>query len=221
MLLALVLSASLGAGAFAVDDMATTAEYTQQADSLTLTAPVAFGNTLGGVFSGTLDWNSVDRIFLEAATDGENPDIFFAVELLGWDGSAWQLINAYSADTAGLTTSFGLLELQLSTRGSGDFSNFRGLQFTSNSLPLGAGGLIIRSVVGSTGPIEPVVTSTSYAGGDFTMTWSGTGVIPVIVQRREALESGQWTAIAQGIASGTYTDTDPPTGKAFYRVVVP
>jgi hypothetical protein len=53
------------------------------------------------------------------------------------------------------------------------------------------------------------------------MTWSGTGVIPVIVQRREALESGQWTAIAQGIASGTYTDTDPPTGKAFYRVIVP
>jgi hypothetical protein len=64
MFLALVLSASLGTSAFEVDDSATTAEYTQQADSLTLTAPVAFGNTLGGVFSGTLDWNSVDRIFL-------------------------------------------------------------------------------------------------------------------------------------------------------------
>jgi hypothetical protein len=221
MLLALVLSASLGTGAFEVDDPGTTAAHTQLADSLTLTPPLTFGNTLSGVFAETLDWTSVDRIFLDAAIDGVNPEVFFSLELYGWDGSNFQLINIYQADTSGFTTSFGLLELQLSAAGSGDFSTFRGLQFTSNSLPEGSGGLTIRSVVGSAGPIVPVVTSTSYADGDFTLTWSGTGVLPVIVQRRESLETGQWTAIAQGVATGTYTDTDPPPDKAFYRVVVP
>jgi hypothetical protein len=221
MLLALVLSASLGTGVFEVDDAGTTAEHTQQADSLTLTAPLTFGITLSGVFAANLDWTSVDRIFLDAAIDGVNPEVFFSLELYGWDGSTFQLINIYQGVTTGLSSSFGLLELELSAAGSGDFSTFRGLQFTCNSLPEGSGGLTIRSVVGSAGPIVPVVTSTSYVDGDFTLTWSGTGTLPVIVQRRASLETGQWTAIAQGVATGEYTDTDPPPGKAFYQVVVP
>jgi hypothetical protein len=221
MLLALVLSASLGTSAFEVDDQGTNAEYTQQSDSLTLTAPLSFGKTLSGIFAGALDWTLVDRIYLEAAVDGPNPEVFFGLELYGWDGATFQLINTYQAVTTGLTSSFGLVELELSATGSGDFSNFRGLQFTSNSLPEGNGGLIIRSVVGSAGPIEPVITSASYADGGFTLTWSGTGMLPVIVQRRESLETRQWTAIAQGVATGTYTDPDPPAGRAFYRVVVP
>ena len=208
-------------GNFEVDDQETTAEYTQQADALTLTPPLAFGNTLGGLFAGTLDWTSVDRIYLDVALDGPNPEVFFGLELYGWDGANFQLINTYQAVTTGLTSSFGLVELELSAAGSGDFSNFRGLQFTSNSLPEGNGGLIIRSVVGSAGPINPVITSVSYADGGFTLAWSGTGTLPVIVQRRESLEIGEWVAIAQGVATGTYTDADAPPGRAFYRVIVP
>lgn len=49
----------------------------------------------------------------------------------------------------------------------------------------------------------------------------GTGFLPVIVQRRESLETGHRTAIAQDVARGTCTDTDPPPGQAFHRVVVP
>ena len=221
MLLALVLSASLGTSAFQVDEQATNAEYTQQADALTLTPPLSFGNTLGGIFAGTLDWTSVDRIYLDVALDGPNPEIFFGVELYGWDGVNFHLINTYQAVTSDLTSSFGLVELELSDAGSGDFSNFRGLQFTSNSVPEENGGLIIRSVVGSAGPIEPVITSTSYADGDFTMTWSGTGTLPVNIQRRESLIADTWITVAQGVADGQYTDALPPPRQAFYRVVVP
>jgi hypothetical protein len=51
---------------------------------------------------------------LEAAIDGENPEVFFSLELYGWDGANFQPINTYQAVTTGLTSSFVLLELELS-----------------------------------------------------------------------------------------------------------
>ncbi len=221
MLAALVLWASLGDADFIVDGPNTTAPYVQQSGSLTLVPPLSFPDLLTGEFSQSLDWSTIDRIFLEIAVAEANPGIFFSFELYGWDGADLQLINSYEGHTEALSSSFSLLELRLNTAGSGDFSNLRVIQFTCNTLPDVPGGLVFRSLVGSAGPIVPVVTSASYADGDFTLTWSGTGTLPVIVERRASLGAGQWTAIAQGVATGQYTDTDPPAGKAFYRVVVP
>lgn len=222
MLLALVLSAALGQGEFEVDQGNATASYQQDAQSLTLIPPVTPGATLGGAFRGSaLDWSSAREIFLLAAVDGENPLARFTLEFYEvFEGGA-RLINSYTGSTVGTSSAFGLIKLELQALGSGDFSSLQGLQFTWEGLAEGEGGLIIRSVVGSAGPIVPVVTSTSYVDGDFTLTWSGTGALPVVVERRESLETGQWTAIAQGVATGEYTDTDPPEGAAFYRVVVP
>jgi hypothetical protein len=220
-LLAVLLSASLGSTELTVDPLTSTAGHEQEAFSLTLLAPLFSSATVSGEFSQSRDWSSVDRIFVEAAIDGENPQAFFSLELYGWDGLGLELINTYAGITTGLSSSFGLLELELLTPGSGDFSNFRALQFVCNSLLEDGGGLTIRSVVGSAGPIVPVITSAAHSADKFTMTWSGTGVLPVNVERRNSLEAGGWTTVAQGNATGHYTDDSPPSGKAFYRVVVP
>jgi hypothetical protein len=65
------------------------------------------------------------------------------------------------------------------------------------------------------------ITSTSYSANAFSLTWSGTGSLPVTIQRREALASGQWTAIGQQVTTGQFTDANTPPGQAFYRVVYP
>jgi hypothetical protein len=76
-------------------------------------------------------------------------------------------------------------------------------------------------------PVAPVpapvitITSTSYSANAFSLTWSGTGSLPVTIQRREALASGQWTAIGQQVTTGQFTDPNTPPGQAFYRVVYP
>jgi hypothetical protein len=220
-LLAVLLTASFGSSELVVDDAGTTAIYSQQPASLSLLSPVDFSATLAGSYSASFDWSPVDTIFVEAAVDGANPNVQFSLELYGWDGSAFQFINGYQGFTAGLGSAFSLVELQLSTPGSGDFSNFQGIQFTIDSVPEVSAGLTLRSVVGSAGPIDPTITSVAFNDGSFTMTWSGTGMLPVNIKRRESLIEDTWITVAQGVADGQYTDALPPPRQAFYRVVVP
>lgn len=64
------------------------------------------------------------------------------------------------------------------------------------------------------------VTSVQHTNGAFQLDWAGSGTNAVVVQRREALASGSWTNIASNNITGTHTDTNPPVGAGFYRVVV-
>ena len=223
MLLALIFSLSLGAEGLVVDENNTTAPYAQEAQALSLLSPVSFfGNTLFGSFGGSpSDWTAIDNLYLSGAVQGSSPDAFLAVDLFGLQNGELQLINSYELLVQGIGASPRLLALQLKSPGSGDFSSLKSIQFTWEGEIPGGSALVLYSLVGSQGAIDPVITSVGYANGEFQMTWTGTGVLPVNIERRSSLTTGQWAAVAQGVASGTYTDTNPPMGQAFYRVVVP
>ncbi len=66
----------------------------------------------------------------------------------------------------------------------------------------------------------PVVTSVQHTNGTLRLEWIGSGTNAVAVQRREALAAGSWSNIASNNLAGTHTDTNPPAGVGFYRLVV-
>lgn len=61
----------------------------------------------------------------------------------------------------------------------------------------------------------------SVSGNTFNFAWTGTGSIPMNVQRRGSLSDGNWSAIATNIASGFFSDTNAPVDGSFYRAVLP
>ena len=219
MLAVLVLSAGLGASSLVVDTEFTTAPYFQTTDALVLSSPANEAESLFGYFSaGPQDWSSVNLLYLRAAPAGSNPWVFSTVALLDED---LRTIATYEVSPELLGNDFGLLPLRLTQTGSGDPTRLSGLEFVWNgSVPEGS-GLALQSLVGASAPITPSVTSALYAVGKFTMTWSGTGNLPVNVQRRESLDSGEWITVAGGVTTSSYMDSSAPAGRAFYRVVVP
>jgi formylglycine-generating enzyme len=64
------------------------------------------------------------------------------------------------------------------------------------------------------------VTSVQHTNGALRLDWDGSGTNAVLVQRREALSSGSWTNLVSNNIAGTHTDTNPPVGAGFYRLVV-
>lgn len=64
------------------------------------------------------------------------------------------------------------------------------------------------------------VTPTYNLATGFRFFWSGTGAIPMNVQRTPSL-LGIWSVISSNNATGQFTDPAPPVGKAFYRAVLP
>ena len=66
----------------------------------------------------------------------------------------------------------------------------------------------------------PRITAAGHSNGVFSLAWTNTGVNPVTVERRDSLTSGSWTAIASNNATGVHSDTNAPSGQAFYRVVM-
>jgi hypothetical protein len=222
LLLAFIFSLSLGSLGLEIDEEAATANYQQEIDRLNLVPPVFFSGSLGGGFvDSPWNWSSVDTIFLDVAIYQANPDAFFTLRLFGAGPGGPQLINAYEGSTGGIDADFSLLRLNRSSEGSDDFSNLVGMEFVWEGPGQPGGGLTIRNLVGAQGEISPVITSSVYELGAFTLTWSGTGALPVNVQRRQSLDTGGWSVIAQQITVGSYTDLAPPEGQAFYRVVVP
>jgi hypothetical protein len=219
MLSALVLSASLGAAFFSVDEGFTIAPHRQTEDSLLLDGPFDSGDVLYGYYlERPLDWSSAEDLRLNVRWIGDHPNVLFYVTLLDEND---QTIGTYSGATSSIGNDFSLLPLSLTESGTGDATRLSGLGISWG----GAGGeqssMEIQSLVGLEAPIQPVITFVGYVDGSFTMTWSGTGTLPVNIERRESLIEDTWITVAQGVADGQYTDALPPPRQAFYRVVVP
>ncbi|TVR48995.1 MAG: hypothetical protein EA425_13245 [Puniceicoccaceae bacterium] len=70
-------------------------------------------------------------------------------------------------------------------------------------------------------PAIPVIVEFAMDGTTAELVWTGTGTTPVNVLRSTTLATGSWELLAEGVTAGTFTDEDPPVGKAFYMVVVP
>lgn len=67
----------------------------------------------------------------------------------------------------------------------------------------------------------PVAVAPTYGpAAGFRFFWTGTGTIPMNVQRTTSL-TGTWSVLSTNNTAGQYTDPTPPAGKAFYRAVLP
>jgi len=68
---------------------------------------------------------------------------------------------------------------------------------------------------------QPSATLPNFAQSTgFQFSWTGTGLIPMNIQRSTSL-NGPWSLVSSGNISGAYTDTSPPSGQSFYRAVLP
>ena len=109
-------------------------------------------------------------------------------------------------------------------RGNAPIVGQTGLKFPSNSL--------VYYLPGSSGwqptfagrPVQsfvPIAVSPAMnVSTGFRFFWTGTGLIPMNVQRSTLL-SAPWVVVSPSNQSGSFTDTLPPAGQAFYRVVLP
>ncbi len=80
-------------------------------------------------------------------------------------------------------------------------------------------------VLAGTDPLNPgsvLRAAATRDAGRMTITWDAVPGRTYSVQRRTSLDEGSWSAgtLATGNSSGSYTDENPPAGRAFYRVVV-
>lgn len=174
---------------------------------------------MGGYFSVTQDWQSVEKIGLRASITGTNPNSYFLVEF--YSGPSLDLVGVYEATTESLTVSGSLkdIELSLVLQGPGDASDIRGMQFTwaGEGYPV---NFTMHSLVDMS-KVNPQITSYKFEPTGFFIKWTGTGNIPVNVQRSTNLSTGVWLTVASGVTTREYLDTSTPAGRAFYRVVVP
>ena len=100
-----------------------------------------------------------------------------------------------------------------------DASGFLGPTFTQ--LPLFAASLdpqnlvLINSV-----RVEPfAITNFTHSGNTAQLRWQQLSTnTPIRIERATDL-TGLWTAIATNLTTGSFTDTNAPTGAAFYRLV--
>lgn len=65
----------------------------------------------------------------------------------------------------------------------------------------------------------PLIISNSKGSNGFSITWMPAASFHV--QRRSSLTEGQWEVVSSNNSSTNFLDTNPPAGKAFYRLVVP
>ena len=179
-------------------------------------------------YEGLNGGNPNIQIFTGASTAGAIYFAFLNNPALNFDASlptTFQYTYSASAKTLSITATNGtssstlLNNADVSTIPLSAFSNFA-LQFQGQTLGTDENPASVDSLRVEVIPTI-TITSTSYSANAFSLTWSGTGSLPVTIQRREALASGQWTAIGQQVTTGQFTDPNTPPGQAFYRVVYP
>lgn len=62
-----------------------------------------------------------------------------------------------------------------------------------------------------------VITSFERGAGSFTLNWNANG-LPVAVERSITLLENSWEPLSSDNVDGMFTDSEPPAGRAFYRV---
>lgn len=71
-------------------------------------------------------------------------------------------------------------------------------------------------------PFVPAVSSMGVStNGVFAFSWSGTGQVPMDVQRCSSLSVASWSILQQNVTNAIYADQEPPSVAAFYRVTLP
>ena len=65
------------------------------------------------------------------------------------------------------------------------------------------------------------ITKIVHTGSSVSIDWSGSGPHPVDVERATSPAGDQWSVISKANTSGAFTDSSPPQGRGFYRLVLP
>lgn len=74
----------------------------------------------------------------------------------------------------------------------------------------------------ATDRFAPSISHSAFTNGSgFGFAWSGTGAIPLNVERCTSLTQGSWQIIDSGVATGVFLDSSSPAAAAFYRVSLP
>ncbi|MFZ4598904.1 MAG: hypothetical protein ACOYNN_09690 [Terrimicrobiaceae bacterium] len=100
------------------------------------------------------------------------------------------------------------------------------LSLTSSSDNDGDGVTNASEVAAGTNPLDAssyfrITSITPQVGGGITVTWDPVVGKTYTIQAATNLATGNWTTLASGLTSGSYTDTNPGTGPKFYRVKTP
>jgi hypothetical protein len=124
--------ATFGSLNFAVDELGTTATFSQGSTTLTLTPPFSNGTTIGGSFTGApYDWSSEASFGLLMSVPSSSPNSLITFYLLD---ELSQIINTYSGNVSGLSATPSVINLELDLNpvfpGTGDLSSVGGVQFT-------------------------------------------------------------------------------------------
>jgi hypothetical protein len=69
-------------------------------------------------------------------------------------------------------------------------------------------------------PFIPQVSTIEYSAEGLQFSWSGSGSIPMNVERTTSLQ-GEWEVVSTNNGTGLFLDTNPPATRAFYRAVLP
>ena len=67
----------------------------------------------------------------------------------------------------------------------------------------------------------PRMTAAGFANGRFGFSWSDDALVPVDVESRPSLMSGNWTTVSGKNMSGSFVDESTPAEAGFYRLKVP
>jgi hypothetical protein len=100
------------------------------------------------------------------------------------------------------------------------------LSLTSSTDNDGDGVTNASEVAAGTNPLDNssyfrITSITPQVGVGITVTWDPVVGKTYTVQAATNLATGNWTTLASGLTSGSYTDTNPVTGPKFYRVKTP
>jgi len=68
---------------------------------------------------------------------------------------------------------------------------------------------------------NPAITTYGLSNGTVSLGWTGTAQTPVIVERRNSLTSGDWSAVSSNNNTRSFLDSNPPPTQGFYRIVAP
>lgn len=167
-----------------------------------------FASAYPSVTIGLLTTRSFENSSSTIVLRNANGEVLYTV--FATDGGAGDAANingvAITPDAIGNNTAFALLP-------DGDGSNVVTLD---NSVPSSDATPGASNGTPPVGDYTVTVESCSYAGGQFTISFTASGASDVYVS--SDLATFAPATNGAGVATGTYTDTAPPAGKAFYLI---
>ncbi len=137
--------ATFGTANFTVDESTLSFDFAQSDEALTLTAPFALANYIGGVFDAPYNWSLESGFALQLRAPQSPIPGSLGVEFYD---AAFDIIAIYLATTSEVGSTSMAVELELSQLGTMDFSQVVGMGFSwSGGTVSSSDSLIVEALV--------------------------------------------------------------------------